>query len=251
MNSKDYSKWDKKIAMLCHCIIATTRPNSFISPLLLGISSYLHIKHASKNLIDVLAHVGVCASYAETLRFQSSIVRNPQNYEFENSYIQTVFDNADFNTDTIDGKNTFHAMGSIICATPSSLVQTNKTIERLKVIPSAQDTSEISFIKLKPFKKYNELGLKMIEIENFSFENQLLAKINFTNSDFLWFYSKKIKPTETPGWNGFMELCTEEKEYETSKIIPVPFIRAPPSDRDTIVTAMTEAEKKRKILGQL
>lgn len=33
------------------------------------------------------------------------------------AFVQFIYDNADFNTKTLDGLNTFHAMGGIQCVT--------------------------------------------------------------------------------------------------------------------------------------
>lgn len=60
----DLSKWDKRVTTLCHCIMSSVRPNSFLSPILLGLSSYMHTKHASKNLIEALSHLGLCAPHS-------------------------------------------------------------------------------------------------------------------------------------------------------------------------------------------
>lgn len=159
-----------------------------------------------------------------------------------------VFDNADFNT--INGKKTFYSMGGITCITLTSSVQTNKTVKRLKTVLSAKDTSEISFILLKPYQKFNELGFKIIKIENVFFDNPILAKIHVSNSNFLRFFCKCKRPNETPGWNGTIEVSSEKKEFKLSKIVLVPLIKAPSSDRNLIVTALMKAEKKESFLDK-
>jgi len=83
----------------------------------------IHKKYASKRLIDSLYNVGLCSSYKETLRFEASIINDPANHTFSpDAYIQFIFDNADHNTCTIDGKNTFHTIGGIMVVTPTSSV---------------------------------------------------------------------------------------------------------------------------------
>ena len=72
----------------------------------------MHKKHASKNLIDSLSYLGLCSPYHETMLFEASVVNDPENHKLSNdAYVQFIFDNADHNTNTIDGLNTFHAMG--------------------------------------------------------------------------------------------------------------------------------------------
>jgi len=106
---------------LAHILINSVRPRSFVSHILLGLSSLIHRKYASKKLIDCLANLGLCGSYSETILFESSIVKDPENFKIaDDSFIQCIYDNADHNTKTIDGFNTFHAMGGIMVVTPSS-----------------------------------------------------------------------------------------------------------------------------------
>lgn len=66
-----------------------------------------------------------------------------------------------------------------------------------------------------------------------------------SNLDLLFSFGKFFRPNETAGWNGFIEVCTEIKAFSVSKIIPTPFIKATPSNYDTIITIMIEANRKR------
>jgi len=119
-------KWKNLISTMSRCLISAVRPRSFISPIMLGLSSMMHKKHASRTLINSLFRIGLCASYEKTLRFESSIV-HPQKCNYVGSIINFVFDNADHNTCTIDGRDTFHAMGGTKCVTPSSFVKSRDT----------------------------------------------------------------------------------------------------------------------------
>ena len=46
--------------------------------------------------------------------------------------LSVCFDNADHNVNTIDGVKTFHAMGGMMCVTPSSLISSEPEIPRIK-----------------------------------------------------------------------------------------------------------------------
>lgn len=46
--------------------------------------------------------------------------------------MQFVFDNADVNVNTLDGENTFHEMGGIMCITPHNAVLPDQNIPRSK-----------------------------------------------------------------------------------------------------------------------
>lgn len=58
---------------------------------------------------------------------------------------QMVYDNADFNIQTLDGRNTFHTMGGI-CVTPKSAVVSDRQIARLKKLPAAEEVANIGAI---------------------------------------------------------------------------------------------------------
>lgn len=60
-----------------------------------------------ERIYDSLSNLGLFYSYEEKLRIISSIIQDPTNHTFSpNSYIQLICDNADYNTYTIDDKNT-------------------------------------------------------------------------------------------------------------------------------------------------
>ncbi|XP_018377306.1 PREDICTED: uncharacterized protein LOC108770299 [Trachymyrmex cornetzi] len=129
VSRKNDFKWKKRIATIAHSIIMSARPRTFLSPILLGLSSMMHKKYASRDLIDSLSYLGLCATYDETLRFEASILDDPENHVCKSEcFVQYVFDNADHNTCTLDGKNTMHVMGGIKVATPSSDVISKKKL---------------------------------------------------------------------------------------------------------------------------
>ena len=82
--------------------------------------------------------------------FEASVVNDKLSNDV---YVQFIFDNADHNTNAIDGLNTFHAMGGIMSVTPSSAVSSEKIIEKLKRIPTSENLGKIGFIPLKVLKK--------------------------------------------------------------------------------------------------
>ena len=56
----------KKIA-IAHSVISATRPRSFVSPILLGISCYLNTRLESRECIDILSSLAFCDNYIEHL----------------------------------------------------------------------------------------------------------------------------------------------------------------------------------------
>lgn len=98
-----------------------------IPPLHLGLSLLVWHKYGSRDLIGILHSCGICVSYDELRRFLTSAVMN-QNKGVTNGFlpsgiierskkglmIQEGDDNIDINTETIDGKNTYHSMARVL-----------------------------------------------------------------------------------------------------------------------------------------
>ncbi|KYN10940.1 hypothetical protein ALC57_16910 [Trachymyrmex cornetzi] len=131
-------------------------------------------------------------------------------------------------------------MGGIMVVTPASSVISKKTISRLKKIPSSEEIGKIGFVKLKRFENKNSDELKTVRIEDIL---DVTDNYEISSADFTWTYSK-FSNNKSVGWNGFMEKLHTNLTYHTSKIIPVPFIKNPPSDYDTIFTSLVQAAKQ-------
>lgn len=113
---------DRKAITICHSIITAVRPRSFVSPIQLGTSVSLHRKFGSRNLIDVMCNLGICAPYREVLNYEKSVT-SQDSTKIEDGYVEFVYDNADYNVHTLDGHDTFHVMGGIACVTPKSALK--------------------------------------------------------------------------------------------------------------------------------
>lgn len=106
----------------------------------------------------MLSSLGFCSSYKEVTRFEvSSIMRPPVAIE-KQQFSQMVYDNADFNVQTLDGHNTFHVMGGVVCITPKTSVKPDKSFPRLKYIPSAEEVGKVGAVPLKIFERTNNVG---------------------------------------------------------------------------------------------
>ena len=109
----EHKQNEQKRLSIQHAIISAARPKSFLSSLQISLSVFLHRRFASRQLIDILAKLGVAASYKETLRYVNSLVRTASVNIREDGFLQYIFDNADFNIRTLDGLGTFHSMGGV------------------------------------------------------------------------------------------------------------------------------------------
>lgn len=106
---------------ISHSIVQSCRPRSIISPDLFGLGIQLDHLYPSKCLVTELSRLGVCISDDEITRFKQSVIHANQNVPrirpYPSSFTQWVGDNADQNTQTLDGLGTFYGMGIIAATT--------------------------------------------------------------------------------------------------------------------------------------
>ncbi|CAH1155651.1 unnamed protein product [Phaedon cochleariae] len=246
----EQDKWNAKITAIAHAIIAAARPKSFLSSLQIGLGAFFSRKYGSKDLLKVLSALGFCASYEEIVTFETSALFHPQKTIMNNSFSQFVFDNADVNINTIDGLNTFHTMGGIQCVTPSTTVSSDGKIKRLSNIPRAHTIGQFGNVPLRTFHKTGNNGLTRINIKDLNEINPISSRVSLLSSDFFWLYGKTNGMPTIPGWNGYMEQITSHMIYSKSRLLYLPFVKAPPSNHDTIYTVLLNAAEKCKSLGQ-
>ena len=140
-----------KISAISQALVQSTRPNTVIAPLQIGLVVQMHRTFGSRFLIDTLSHLGFCTSYTEVKKFElNAVVFHGINLELpemtDKHTAQFMADNIDHihNAATIDGQNTFHGMGMIAFVTPG--VSKPKKISRKKV--TMQDVQAIGRIEI-------------------------------------------------------------------------------------------------------
>ncbi|KAG8196501.1 hypothetical protein JTE90_012317 [Oedothorax gibbosus] len=159
-------KWKRTIVAISHAIIAATRPRSFVSPLLTGLSVCMYRKFGSKLLIDMMSSLGFSSSHHEAQLLEaSSIAQSQPSLKIPNAdaFCQLVFDNADFNVNTIDGHGTFHAMGGIACVTPFEAAGKMGKLAEWTVQPVQEPArrGNTLFIAINNFESTKHYNLKM------------------------------------------------------------------------------------------
>lgn len=103
---------------------------------------------------------------------------------------------------------------------------------------------------LQVFERNNESGLKNITILDLDKIHPISSEVVPSAYDFLSRYGKCAGFSSIPGWNGFMEQATISEPFQKSQVLCLPFINSPPSDYDTIFTALRSASEKCKSLNQ-
>ncbi|KAJ8671768.1 hypothetical protein QAD02_003027 [Eretmocerus hayati] len=182
--------------------------------------------------------------YSGTLLFQASLIKHPQSYSITDAYFKFVSDNADQNKRTIDGYGTLHVLGNIQIVNPASSVTSEELIPRLKQLPSAAELGKAGVWELQKYHSSMKDGSKNVIMKVVGHGKDKSPLDLFNSRDLAWLYDKSHKPLETKGWNAFMAMVCELQEYQTSRVLPLPIVNNPPSDYDTIYTALLYADRE-------
>lgn len=159
---------------------------------------------------SALIITGVSASYKECNLYMKCAANISQLNIDEKGFFQFVFDNADINVCTLDGLNTFHALGGIKCITPRKSVSVNCPI--IRQLDVQLDKERLS-IPIHEYVQPNTSSLSNILVEKITVDegdmNYVKRGLKF---DILWFagFTNRIK---TPSWNGFMKKVSHESGY--------------------------------------
>lgn len=129
----DYESTDqikRRYVTLAECLIYCCRrgKNQVIPPFHVGFMTQLHHDYGSRTLIETLSSYGMCGNYDELRSFQTAIAEEQMSRAEDGVYvppeiiprteggtlIQEGDDNVDINVETVDGKNTYHSMASVL-----------------------------------------------------------------------------------------------------------------------------------------
>jgi hypothetical protein len=144
----------RKVLGLVESIVSVARCT--FTPFHLGLAIELYHEYGSRTLIETLFSHGFCASYTEVRRYLTSIavheVENIENGAFAPDgiisvqegagLIQEGADNIDLNTETIDGKDTFHSMAHAVFQTCRS--HDDSCLRQLKVRRGQERTFQLT-----------------------------------------------------------------------------------------------------------
>ena len=115
-------------------ILKAVKSNCVISPLLFGLG--VEIDHAigSKTLLTETSKLVYAIPYDEVKRYKQSVLIDADHKldHIKDGFTQFVAYNMDHNTDTLDGKGTFHWKGNIAC----SVLNKDLPNKRVKQIPT-------------------------------------------------------------------------------------------------------------------
>ncbi|CAH0403847.1 unnamed protein product [Chilo suppressalis] len=236
-DNETFTSFGVKKDYIAHSIISAIRPKSFISSLLLSTGLYINRKSGSKLIVNLLAKLGVCASYHSVALHELSAIKAEVSKIVKPCFTQYVYDNADHNPCTIDGKNTMHIMGGICCVAPRHAVCTSGEIPKLKRLPAATEVASIGSVELRDFpdQETSLKPLKYLDVTGFKF-GDVVPGITTVYSTHIW--ASYIKVPKLPCIRGLFDKIAKIPTYQVSRIFCLPFIDENPSDFKTIYTAL-------------
>lgn len=240
----------RKINAISHAIVIAARP-SLTSPLLLSIGIFTYKKYGSKELPNLLSTLGFCSSYDEVRLFESSVIMCDNEPEYIGAYCQFMFDNADHNTETKDGKGTFHTMVGANAVTPHNSISFDYYIEKYHNTLHMSDYDKKGFLELLTYDPpLDSNGLASIKAKNILEENKIDMKIEARRFDSFWLLTQYITNFSYTGWNSFMEDINTNMPYEKSRIISLPMVNNAATDLNTIYTVLCYSQSKCKDFNQ-
>ena len=174
---------------------------------------------ALKKVINICHFLGFCASYKEATLYEASATFADLPEIKPVSFVQLVHDNADFKINTIDGKETFHYIGSIEIVTPPDGIQPRRPIKRSKIIPPESEFVNKRNIHLQIYPASTGIGFSNIIIKLSEVETDIKKFTTNGKLKIRWTYLKFKNDNNFPGWNGFMNLLTNAHDFGMSSII--------------------------------
>ena len=241
----------KKIA-IGNSIVQAVRPKTVIAPVIFGAGISVDHVCGSKQLINLLYHLGFSMSYDELLRYKQSAVQSdivqPASH-FPEYFTQFAADNVDHNFCTIDGLNTLHAMAIMSMSTSiiSAVFARGSTFGDTPIVrlprKKVADVMRNQGIPLLPYDYPEKSALSLLCFNQWDDLKAYLLQPVATKQDVLWqigwFASDEMN--YRPGWSGFMHDINAVRSGNASLVSTVtlhPIIDRNPNDHSTIYTTL-------------
>lgn len=136
----------------------------------------------------------------------------------------------------------------------SSIIKSQKSVPRLPMMPRKFEIKQKAQIPLKVYPENPSQGLRKIKVMITKDQLTIDKPSSFITCLYhLWMLTRTKLPlqsTTTTGWNHFMELLTNAREYHICKIIYRPFINAAPSNYNMLYTMVKQALKATVAAGK-
>ena len=212
----------------------------------IGLTSTLHQKTRSKELVNLFYHAGHCLSYDSLLKIDSTLANDtltsldkksgaviPQNL-VPGRFIHFSADNIDIKDESLDGKNMFHATQmaayqrsdgeSIIPFSHINKISKNKTLQVPEVLTQIEKIS--INVKLTPIIRYP------VTVDSFTNSEIDDSQTNAKAADNAFCFIRQDMPNRI-GWTEFNQQSNTDCPSE-STIGHMPMILAPAHEYDTL-----------------
>lgn len=268
----------RRALSLAECAIYANR--KVCTPLHLGLATQMHHDYGKKGIIEILHALGFSVGYDELRRFTTTLAQEEMEKVQSGNFIPKGIikrseggalihegdDNIDINTETIDGKNTFHSMARVVFQDKSAANvavsdRRKLTKKRGKALHVSNDeagglSSVLFYEKPKqrpePPKRNNPVAM----IESCKKKESGLRDLSWV---LLRQVSRAILPIpevgeglqhqSIPFWTGYNAHLAEAADSKTTTAYR-PMIDAPPADMSTVYTTMVQCKEMTKQLGQ-
>ena len=209
---------------LAQAIYAAVKPRS-IMPLQFSLGVSVENKYSSKWLTETLHKFGFAISNNEIIRYKQNVIEFDTTDDIAvahgDTFCQFVGDNTDHDTNTLDGKNTHHGLGSIMVFNgldgsfgPKPIYR--KDIPRKKKVNWDQVTNNegipILSFAMNGISPLQKVKFQRLEHDGAYFPNP---------AELLWICSK-LKAEKVPNWAGFMSTFSKSTSTMPSSIVMLP-----------------------------
>lgn len=168
-------------------------------------------------------------------------------------FAQYVFDNADFDINTIDGKNTFNCMGGIEVVAPKHLIPPIESLPRLTALLTAPKMAPLSDIPIVLYERADQIDSSMQQITIQTIINPSSVVDPYENSypDIIWLLGKGLGVPNVLSWHGFMHKHYSNKPYVVSSVHFLPFVNLKASSNDALNSVLEYAAESTRKNGQV
>ena len=158
--------------------------------------------------------------------------------EWERGILNLIFDNADIDTRTLTGLNTWHVLGGAAATTPSREYE-EPLIPRSTTVRHAEELGHLAEIPIRKYKKPAKSGLRKVVVQPLDSNIPEPKSMAIAQRlDTMWMSSYTVCERDTyPSWGGFNQTVMKDGEFHVSHITITPFVNDKPNNLDTIYSA--------------
>ena len=274
----DYRVSDKvkrRALTLAECVAFCSR--KVITPFHFGLAVQMHHEYGKRSIIDTLNSYGLCMSYDELRRFMTSAATEQIDHNSDvyvppemlpisqgGALIHEGDDNIDINTETLDGKDTYHSIARVIFQKQNLDDNWTRGVEQIprgnRRSLHLSDAAQ-SYTQCREYQKPAVRPQPPRVADPCAKLQQLKTNISMTR-DVVWILLRMVprnllppgpqvntNDVIAPLWTGFnAQLSNKNNSFTATAYAPI--IDAKPADMKTVYTTMIKCKQMTESLGQ-